>query len=159
VYEYLKKFNYLTQYGTHHVDTGEKKAELFRRGLSLPLQERLVQFCDTSFNTLVCAMIAQDGTYQTLLAEEEEKRKSDLSEPSDDSTKGAPPKYCLVYSSSMGKSRVPPAPSSPRRTTTHLSSKCYLRSLSRLSHSRCYPRHLSHLLSLYYLMHLSRRLQ
>jgi hypothetical protein len=29
VYEYIKKFNYLAQYGTHHVDTDEKKAELF----------------------------------------------------------------------------------------------------------------------------------
>jgi hypothetical protein len=37
VYEYIRKFNYLAQYGTHHVDTVEKKAELFRRGLSLPL--------------------------------------------------------------------------------------------------------------------------
>jgi hypothetical protein len=37
VYEYIKKFNYLAQYSTHHVDTDEKKAELFRKGLSLPL--------------------------------------------------------------------------------------------------------------------------
>jgi hypothetical protein len=37
VYEYIKKFNYLAQYGTHHVDTDEKKAELFRKGLSLLL--------------------------------------------------------------------------------------------------------------------------
>jgi hypothetical protein len=26
VYEYIEKFNYLAQYGTHHVDTDEKKA-------------------------------------------------------------------------------------------------------------------------------------
>jgi hypothetical protein len=37
VYMYSKKFNYLAQYDTHHVDTDEKKAELFRDGLSLPL--------------------------------------------------------------------------------------------------------------------------
>jgi hypothetical protein len=37
VYEYIKKFNYLAQYGTHHVNTDEKKAELFRKGLSLLL--------------------------------------------------------------------------------------------------------------------------
>jgi hypothetical protein len=37
VYDYIRKFNYLAQYNTHHVDTDEKKAELFRRGLSLPL--------------------------------------------------------------------------------------------------------------------------
>jgi hypothetical protein len=29
VYEYVKRFNYLAQYNTHHVDTDEKKAELF----------------------------------------------------------------------------------------------------------------------------------
>jgi hypothetical protein len=37
VYEYIKKFNYLAQYSTHDVDTDEKKAELFREGLSTPL--------------------------------------------------------------------------------------------------------------------------
>jgi hypothetical protein len=63
VYEYIRKFNYLAQYGTHHVDTNEKKAEPFRRGLSLPLQDRLVQFHDTSFNALVSVTITQDGIY------------------------------------------------------------------------------------------------
>jgi hypothetical protein len=63
VYEYNRKFNYLAQYGTHHVNTDEKKVELFRRGLSLLLQDRLVWFQDMSFNTLVSVVIAQDGTY------------------------------------------------------------------------------------------------
>jgi hypothetical protein len=94
VYEYIEKFNYLAQYGTYHVDTDEKKTELFRRGLSLPLQDRLVRFQDMSFNALVSAAINQDGTYRALLAEVEEKRKRDLSQPLDDSTKGAPSKYC-----------------------------------------------------------------
>jgi hypothetical protein len=58
VYEYIRELNCLAQYDTHHVDTDEKKAELFRRGLNLPLQDRLVQFCDTSFNALVSATIA-----------------------------------------------------------------------------------------------------
>jgi hypothetical protein len=95
-------------YGTHHGTIDEKKAELFKRGPSLPLQDRLVRFQDMSFNTLVSAVIAQDGTYRALLAEEEEKRKGDLSEPSKGSTVGAPPKYRLVYTPSAGKSRVPP---------------------------------------------------
>jgi hypothetical protein len=110
VYEYIKKFNYLEQYGTHHVDTDEKKAKLFRRGLSLLLQDRLVRFCDMLFNGLVSAAIAQDGTYRALLAEEEEKRKRDLSKPLEDSTVGAPPMYRLVYTPSAGKSRVPTQP-------------------------------------------------
>jgi hypothetical protein len=58
VYEYIRKFNYRAQYDTHLVDTNEKKAELFRRGLSFPLQDHLVQFCDTSFNALVSATIS-----------------------------------------------------------------------------------------------------
>jgi hypothetical protein len=81
VYEYIEKFNYLAQYGTHHVDTDEKKAELFRRGLSLPLQDHLVRFHDLSFNALVSATIEQEGTYRALLAEEEEKRKRVMSGP------------------------------------------------------------------------------
>jgi hypothetical protein len=104
VYQYIKKFNYLAQYGTHHVDTKGKKAELFRIGLSLLIQDRLVRFQDMSFNTLVSVAIAQDATYRALLAEEEEKRKRDLSEPSKDSTVGAQPKYHLVYTPSISKS-------------------------------------------------------
>jgi hypothetical protein len=110
VYEYIRKFNYLAQYGTHHVDTNEKKAELFRRELSLPLQDCLVRFHDLSFNALVSVAIAQDGTYRVLLAEEEEKRKKVMSGPSEDSTEGAPPKYRLVYTPSAGKSKVPSPP-------------------------------------------------
>jgi hypothetical protein len=64
VYEYIKKFNYLAQYGTHHVDTDEKKVELFRRGLSLPLLDCMVWFCDMSFNALVSAAFDQEGTYR-----------------------------------------------------------------------------------------------
>jgi hypothetical protein len=37
VNEYFRKFNYLQQYGGDHVDTDEKKAELFRNGLGLEL--------------------------------------------------------------------------------------------------------------------------
>jgi hypothetical protein len=66
-------FNNLAQYGTYHVDTNEKKTELFRKGLSLPLQDRLVLFCDLSFGTLMSAMIDQEGTYRAILAEEEEE--------------------------------------------------------------------------------------
>jgi hypothetical protein len=73
VYKYIRKFNYLTQYGTHLVDTDDQKAHLFRRELSLPLQDCLVQFHDMSFNALVSVAIDQDGTYRVLLVEEEEK--------------------------------------------------------------------------------------
>jgi hypothetical protein len=62
VYEYIIKLNYLAQYNTYHVDTNVKKAKLFRKGLSLLLHDRLVLFCDVSFNTLVSAVIDQEGT-------------------------------------------------------------------------------------------------
>jgi hypothetical protein len=86
VYEYIKKFNYLSQYGTHHVDTDDKKAELFRRGLSLPLQDHLVRLRGMSFNALMSATIEQEGTYIALLAEEEKMRKRASSRPLEDST-------------------------------------------------------------------------
>jgi hypothetical protein len=35
VYEYTQEFNNLAQYETHHVDTDAKKAELFRKGLTI----------------------------------------------------------------------------------------------------------------------------
>jgi hypothetical protein len=43
VYEYSKKFNHLSQYGSYHADTNEKKMSLFRQGLSPALHE-----CNTS---------------------------------------------------------------------------------------------------------------
>jgi hypothetical protein len=70
VNEYIRKFNYLQQYGGYHVDTDERKAELFRNGLSLQLQDRLVLHRELSFNALVSVMIEQEGLYQAILAEE-----------------------------------------------------------------------------------------
>jgi hypothetical protein len=37
VYEYIQEFNNLAQYRSHHVDTDAKKAELFRKGLTIQL--------------------------------------------------------------------------------------------------------------------------
>jgi hypothetical protein len=104
VYEYIEKFNYLAQYGTHHVSTDDKKAELFRKGLILPFRDRLVLFRDVSFNALVSATIEHEGTYRALLAEEKKMRKRVMSGPSEDSFMGAPPKYCLVDTPSIGNS-------------------------------------------------------
>jgi hypothetical protein len=86
VYKYIKEFNYLAQYVIHHVDTDEKKAELFRKGLSLLLQDRLVLLCDLSFNAPVGATIDQEGTYRALMAEEAKQKKRVMSGPSEDST-------------------------------------------------------------------------
>jgi hypothetical protein len=35
IYEYIQEFHNLAQYGGHHVDTDAKKAELFRKGLTI----------------------------------------------------------------------------------------------------------------------------
>jgi hypothetical protein len=84
LYKYIKKFNYLAQYGNHHVDTDDKKAELFRKGLSLLLQDRLVRCHDMSFNALVSATVEQEQTYRALFAKEEEKRKGVVLRPLED---------------------------------------------------------------------------
>jgi hypothetical protein len=110
VNEYNRKFNYLQHYGGYHVDTDEKKVELFRNGLSLQLQDHLVLHRDLLFDALVSAVIEQEGLYQAILAEEEKMRKRALSGPSKDSTEGAPPKYHLVYTPSTGKSQIESPP-------------------------------------------------
>jgi hypothetical protein len=111
VNEYIRKFNYLQQYGGYHVDADEKKAELFRSGLSLQLQDRLVLHHDLSFNALLSVVIEQEGLYQAVLVEEEKMRKRALSGSSGDSTEGPPLKYRLVYTPIASKSCVaPPQP-------------------------------------------------
>jgi hypothetical protein len=57
-----------------------------------------------SFNALMSATIEQEGTYIALLAKEEKMRKIASLRPLEDSTGGAPPKYHLVYTPSVGKS-------------------------------------------------------
>jgi hypothetical protein len=42
VYEYILEFNNLARYGSDHVDTDAKKAELFHNGLTTQLQDRLI---------------------------------------------------------------------------------------------------------------------
>jgi hypothetical protein len=61
-----------------------------------------------SFNALVSVVIEQEGTYKALLAEEVKMRKTSVSGTLEDSFVDAPPKYRLVYTPSIGKSRVPP---------------------------------------------------
>jgi hypothetical protein len=37
VYKYTQEFNNLAQYGGHHIDTDEKKADLYRMGPTIQL--------------------------------------------------------------------------------------------------------------------------
>jgi hypothetical protein len=42
VFDYTRQFNTLSQYRLYHIDTDEKKANLYRSGLTIHLQEHLV---------------------------------------------------------------------------------------------------------------------
>jgi hypothetical protein len=57
MYEYSKKFNHLSHYGSYHVDTNEKKMSLFRQGLSPVLREHLTLFRGCTINELVSTSI------------------------------------------------------------------------------------------------------
>jgi hypothetical protein len=48
VFDYTRQFNTLAQYGTYHVDTDEKKANLYHAGLTIRLQECLVHLSSLS---------------------------------------------------------------------------------------------------------------
>jgi hypothetical protein len=96
VYKYNKKFNHLSQYGSYHTDTYEKKILLFRQGLSPVLREHLILFWGYTLNELVSASIEQEDECRARL--EEERKKMPLPRP----TGGVPPKYHLIYTPPPG---------------------------------------------------------
>jgi hypothetical protein len=57
VFEYIQEFNNLAQYRSHHVDTNAKKDELFHKGLTIQLQDRLILSQNLSYNELASAAI------------------------------------------------------------------------------------------------------
>jgi hypothetical protein len=95
VYEYNKKFNHLSQYGSYHADTDEKMS-LFYQGLSPVLRDHLTLFQGCTLNELVSTSIEQEDACCAHL--EEERKKRPLFGP----TGGAPPKYRLVYTPPLG---------------------------------------------------------
>jgi hypothetical protein len=108
VYEYIQEFNNLAQYGSHHVDTDAKKAELFRKGLTIQLQDHLILSQNLSYNKLASAAIDQEGTMKPCeAAEEKKKRKRAMLVPSGGSSSGAPLKYRMVYTPPAGQPRRP----------------------------------------------------
>jgi hypothetical protein len=60
VFDYTRQFHTLAQYGTYHIDTDEKKANLYHVGLTIHLQERLVHLSSLSYNELASAAINQE---------------------------------------------------------------------------------------------------
>jgi hypothetical protein len=89
------------------VDTDAKKAELFLKGLTIQLQDRLILSQNLSDNELASAATDQEGTMKACEAAKE-KRKRAVLEPSGDSSSGAPPKYHMIYTPPMGQPRRPP---------------------------------------------------
>jgi hypothetical protein len=87
----------MAQYGGHHVDSDAKKVELYRNGLNIQLQNRLIQNLNLSYNDLASTTIDQEGTMKACEAAEEMKRKRTMPGPTGGSSSGAPPKYCMVY--------------------------------------------------------------
>jgi hypothetical protein len=67
VFDYTRQFNTLAQYRSYHIDTDEKKANLYHAGLTIHLQEKLVQFASLSYNELVSAAIDQERMARPLL--------------------------------------------------------------------------------------------
>jgi hypothetical protein len=107
VYEYIQEFNNLAQYESHHVDTDAKKAELFRKGLTIQLQDRLILSQNLSYNELASVTIDQEGTMKACEVAEEKKRKRAVSGPSAGSSSGAPPMYRMIYTPPAGQPHRP----------------------------------------------------
>jgi hypothetical protein len=106
VFDYTRQFNTLAQYGTYHVDTDEKKANLYRAGLTIHLQERLVHLSSLLYNELASAAIDQERMMKVVAEADEKKRKRMLpGTVGSGSSSGAPPKYHIVYTPPGGQLR------------------------------------------------------
>jgi hypothetical protein len=108
VYEYTQEFNNLAQYKGHHIDTNEKKAELYRMGLMIQLQGHLIPTQNLPYNDLASATIDQEGTMKACDIVEEKKMKRTMPRSSRGSSSGAPPKYHMVYTPPAGQPCRPP---------------------------------------------------
>jgi hypothetical protein len=84
-----------------------KKAELFRKGLTIQLQDRLILSQNLSYNELASAAIDQAGTMKACEAVEEKKRKRAVSGPSGGGSNSAPPTYRMIYTPPVGQPRRP----------------------------------------------------
>jgi hypothetical protein len=108
VFDYMRQFNTLVQYGSYHINSDEKKANLYRAGLTIHLQERLVHLFSLSYNELASAATDQERMMKTVAEADEKKRKKMMpGSMGSGSSRGAPPKYRMVYTSPGGQLRRP----------------------------------------------------
>jgi hypothetical protein len=105
IYKHTQEFNNLAQYGGHHIDTGERKAELYRKGLTIQLQDHLILSPNLSYNDLASAATDHEGTIRACEAAEEKKRKRTMPGSSGGSSSSAPLKYRMVYTPHVGQLR------------------------------------------------------
>jgi hypothetical protein len=98
IFDYTRQFNTLAQYDSYHVDTDEKKANLYHEGLTMHIQERLGQFTSLSYNELVSAAIDQERLMKAVAEADEKKRKRMMPGSSvSGGSNSAPLKYRMVY--------------------------------------------------------------
>jgi hypothetical protein len=99
----MTQFNTLAQYGSYHIDTDEKKANLYHAGITIHLQEHLVHLSTLSYNELVSAAIDQERMIKAVDENDEKKRKRMMPRyAGSSSSSGAPPKYHMVYTPPRG---------------------------------------------------------
>jgi hypothetical protein len=102
----MRQFNTLAQYGTYHVNTDKTKANLYRAGLTIHLQEHLVYLSSLSYNELASAAIDQERMMKAV-AEADEKKRMMPGSAGSGSSSGAPPKYHMVYTTPGGQVHQP----------------------------------------------------
>jgi 4-diphosphocytidyl-2C-methyl-D-erythritol kinase len=104
VLDYMRQFNTLAQYDKYHVDTDEKKANLYHAGITIHLQERLVHLSSLSYNELASAAINQERMMKAIAEADEKKRKRMMpGSTGSGSSSGASPKYHMVYTPPRGQ--------------------------------------------------------
>jgi hypothetical protein len=108
VFDYTRQFNILVQYGSFHIDTDEKKTNMYHAGFTIHLLERLIQFASLSYNELVSAAIDQEIMMKAIAEVDEKKRKKMMpGSAGSGSSSGAPPKYRMMYTPPGGQLRWP----------------------------------------------------
>jgi hypothetical protein len=108
VFDYTRQFNTLAQYRSYHVDTDEKKANLYHVRLTIHVQERLVHLSSLSYNELASATIDQERMMKAVAEADEKKRKRLMpGSAGSGSSSGAPLKYRMVYTLPWGQLRQP----------------------------------------------------
>jgi hypothetical protein len=137
MFDYTWQFNTIAQYGSYHVNTDEKKAKLFCNGLTIQLQDRLVQSPNLSYNDLASAAIDQERTMKACAEAKEKKRKRTMPRSSENgglvvllrSTVWCIPHHqdsCVILKSSIGATaRSSSSSSNSSRTVFLPHSRCH----------------------------------